>query len=177
MPACLDDYIDTDNPVRVIDLFVDELDLIELGFDGTLAAATGRPGYHPALLLKIYIYGYLNRIQSNRRLERETQRNIELMWLTGQLSPDVKTIADRGYYKGPEILKCVEAGITPSVPKTMTSENKARGLYGKRDFVYIEADNAYRCPAGERLIYRHSSLKDGMRIDDYYASYLLSRLQ
>ena len=86
MPACLDDYIDTDNPVRVIDLFVDELDLAELGFDGTIAAATGRPGYHPALLLKIYIYGYLNRIQSSRRLERETQRNVELMWLTGQLS-------------------------------------------------------------------------------------------
>ena len=94
MPACLDDYIDTDNPVRVIDLFVDELDLVELGFDGTVAAATGRPGYHPALLLKIYIYGYLNRIQSSRRLERETQRNVELMWLTGQLSPDFKTIAD-----------------------------------------------------------------------------------
>ena len=94
MPACLDDYIDADNPVRVIDLFVDELDLVELGFDSTVAAATGRPGYHPALLLKIYLYGYLNRIQSSRRLERETQRNVELMWLTGQLSPDFKTIAD-----------------------------------------------------------------------------------
>ena len=361
MPACLDDYIDTDNPVRVIDLFVDELDLVELGFDGTVAAATGRPGYHPALLLKIYIYGYLNRIQSSRRLERETQRNVELMWLTGQLSPDFKTIADfrhdngkgirnvckrfvalcrqlnlfsqavvaidgskfkavnnrdknftphkleqrmkqidesierylnaldtadrtqpadleartahlqekldklrkqmhylrdieqqlkqqpdqqlsqtdpdarsmatsgrgtgmvgynvqtsveiqhhlivahevtnlgydrtqlakmalqsrealavenieaiadRGYYKGPEILKCVEAGITPSVPKTMTSNNKAKGLYDKRDFVYVAQDNEYLCPAGKQLIYRHSSLKDGMRIDDYYASYL-----
>jgi len=347
--------------VRVIDLFVDELDLDELGFEGTVAAATGRPGYHPALLLKIYIYGYLNRIQSSRRLEREAQRNVELMWLTGRLAPDFKTIADfrhdngkgirnvcrrfvalcrqlnlfsqaivaidgskfkavnnrdknftphkleqrmkqidesierylnaldtadrtqpadlesrtahlqeklgklrkqmqylreieqqlkqqpdqqlsqtdpdarsmatsgrgtgmvgynvqtavdtqhhlivahevtnvghdrtqlskmalqcrealgvedmeaiadRGYFKGPEILACVEAGITPSVPKTMTSDNKAKGLYDKRDFVYIEADNAYRCPAGERLIYRGSSLKDGMRIDDYYASHL-----
>jgi transposase len=361
MPACLDDYIDADNPVRVIDLFVDELDLVELGFDGTIAAATGRPAYHPALLLKIYIYGYLNRIHSSRRLEREAQRNVELMWLTGRLAPDFKTIADfrhdngkgirnvcrrfvalcrqlnlfsqavvaidgskfkavnnrdknftphkleqrmkqidesierylnaldtadrtqpadleaktahlqeklgklrqqmqalreieqqlkqqpdqqlsqtdpdarsmatsgrgtgmvgynvqtavdtkyhlivahevtnvghdrthlskmalqsrealglddmeaiadRGYFKGPEILTCVQAGITPSVPKTMTSDNKAKGLYDKRDFVYIEADNKYRCPAGERLIYRHSSLRDGMRIDDYYASYL-----
>ena len=359
MPACLDDYIDTDNPVRVIDLFFDELDLAELGFDGTIAAATGRPGYHPALLLKIYIYGYLNRIQSSRRLERETQRNVELMWLTGQLSPDFKTIADfrhdngkgirnvckrfvalcrqlnlftqavvaidgskfkavnnrdknftphkleqrmnqidesierylnaldtadrtqpadleartthlqeklsklkkqmqylrdieqqlkqqpdkqlsqtdpdarsmatsgrgtgmvgynvqaavdtqhhlivahevtnlgydrtqlakmalqsrealavknmeaiadRGYFKGPEILKCVEVGITPSVPKTMTSNNKARGLYDKRDFVYIEQDNEYRCPAGNRLIYHHSSIEDGMKIDCYYTS-------
>ena len=359
MPACLDDYIDTDNPVRVIDLFVDELDLVELGFDSTVAAATGRPGYHPALLLKIYLYGYLNRIQSSRRLERETQRNVELMWLTGQLSPDFKTIADfrhdngkgirnvckrfvalcrqlnlfsqavvaidgskfkavnnrdknftphkleqrmkqidesierylnaldtadrtqpadleartthlqeklvklkkqmhylrdieqqlkqqpdkqlsqtdpdarsmatsgrgtgmvgynvqtavdtkhhlivahevtnlghdrtqlskmalqsrealgsedmeviadRGYFKGPEILKCVEAGITPSVPKTMTSDNKAKGLYDKRDFVYIEADNEYRCPAGNRLIYHHSSMEDGMKINSYYTS-------
>ena len=103
MPACLDDYIDTDNPVRVIDLFVDELDLAELGFDGTIAAATGRPGYHPALLLKIYIYGYLNRIQSSRRLERETQRNVELMWLTGRLAPDFKTIADFRRDNGPGI--------------------------------------------------------------------------
>ena len=359
MPACLDDYIDTDNPVRVIDLFVDELDLVELGFDGTVAAATGRPGYHPALLLKIYIYGYLNRIQSSRRLERETQRNVELMWLTGQLSPDFKTIADfrhdngkgirnvckrfvalcrqlnlfsqaivaidgskfkavnnrdknftphkleqrmkqidesierylnaldtadrtqpadlesrtahlqekldklrkqmqhlrdveqqlkqqpdkqlsqtdpdarsmatsgrgtgmvgynvqtvvdtqhhlivahevtnvghdrtqlskmalqsrealrvedleaiadRGYYQGPEILKCVEAGITPSVPKTMTSDNKAKGLYDKRDFVYVAQDNEYRCPAGKRLVYHHSSIEEGMKIDCYYTS-------
>jgi transposase len=359
MPACLDDYIDADNPVRVIDLFVDELDLAALGFEGTTAAATGRPGYHPALLLKIYIYGYLNRIQSSRRLERETQRNVELMWLTGQLSPDFKTIADfrhdngkgirnvckrfvalcrqlklfsqaivaidgskfkavnnrdknftphkleqrmkqidesierylnaldtadrtqpadletrtahlqeklsklkaqmqylrdieqqlrqqpdkqlsqtdpdarsmatsgrgtgmvgynvqtsvetqhhlivahevtnlgydrtqltkmalqsrealavkdmeaiadRGYYKGPEILTCVQAGITPSVPKTMTSNNKAKGLYDKRDFVYIEQDNEYRCPAGNRLIYHHSSIEDGMKIDCYYTS-------
>ena len=359
MPACLDDYIDADNPVRVIDLFVDELDLAALGFEGTTAAATGRPGYHPALLLKIYIYGYLNRIQSSRRLERETQRNVELMWLTGQLSPDFKTIADfrhdngkgirnvckrfvalcrqlklfsqaivaidgskfkavnnrdknftphkleqrmkqidesierylnaldtadrtqpadletrtahlqeklsklkaqmqylrdieqqlrqqpdkqlsqtdpdarsmatsgrgtgmvgynvqtsvetqhhlivahevtnlgydrtqltkmalqsrealavkdmeaiadRGYYKGQEILTCVQAGITPSVPKTMTSNNKAKGLYDKRDFVYIEQDNEYRCPAGNRLIYHHSSIEDGMKIDCYYTS-------
>ena len=361
MPACLDDYIDTDNPVRVIDLFVGELDLAELGFEGTTAANTGRPGYHPALLLKIYIYGYLNRIQSSRRLERETQRNVELMWLTGQLSPDFKTIADfrydngkglrnvckrfvalcrqlnllsqavvaidgskfkavnnrdknftphklaqrmkqidesierylnaldtadrtqptdleartahlqeklsklkkqmhylrdieqqlkqqpdkqlsltdadarsmatsgrgtgmvgynvqtsvetqhhlivthevtnvghdrtqlskmalqsrealavksmeaiadRGYFKGPEILKCVQAGITPSVPKTMTSDNKAKGLYDKRDFVFIAQENEYRSPAGERLIHRGSSQEDGMKIESYYASYL-----
>ena len=362
MPACLEDYIDADNPVRVIDLFVDELDLVGLGFESTIAASTGRPGYHPSLLLKIYIYGYLNRIQSSRRLEREAQRNVELMWLTGRLSPDFKTIADfrrnngkgirnvckrfvalcrqlnlfsqaivaidgskfkavnnrdknftphkleqrmkqidesierylnaldtadrtqpadveartahlqeklsklkkqmqylrgieeqlklqpdkqlsqtdpdarsmatsgrgtgmvgynvqaavdtknhlivahevtdlghdrtqlasmalqsrealevedmeaiadRGYYKGPEILKCVEAGITPSVPKTMTSDNKAKGLYDKRDFVYIKQNNEYRCPAGERLIYRHSSTEEGMKIDCYYASYLI----
>ena len=94
LPECLDDFIGEDNPVRVIDAFVDELDLHGLGFDATEPAATGRPSYHPAVLLKIYIYGYLNRLQSSRRLERETQRNIELMWLTGRLAPDFKTIAD-----------------------------------------------------------------------------------
>lgn len=357
MPQALDDYIGEDNPVRVIDLFVDELNLGELGFKGNAPAATGRPGYHPSLLLKIYLYGYLNRIQSSRRLEREAQRNLELIWLTGRLAPDFKTIADfrhdngkgirnvckrfvemcrqldlfsqamvaidgskfkavnnrdknftphkleqrikqidesierylnvletadrtqpieaeaktkdlkakldrlkkqmdylkeigerlkqqpdeqlsltdpdarsmatsgrgtgmvgynvqaavdtkhhlivahevtnlghdrtqlanmaiqsrdatgiekleviadRGYFKGPEILKCEEAGITPFVPKTMTSDNKAQGRYDKRDFVYLTDENAYRCPAGERLTYRHSSIEDGLRIDSYY---------
>jgi len=94
LPEYLEDYVSDDNPVRVVDVFVDELDLRGLGFDGTAPAATGRPSYHPSVLLKIYIYGYLNRIQSSRRLERETQRNIELMGLTGRLSPDFKTIAD-----------------------------------------------------------------------------------
>ena len=93
LPERLDDFIAEDSPVRVIDVFIDELDLSGLGFK-TLPEATGRPGYHPALLLKLYIYGYLNRIQSSRRLEREAQRNVELMWLTGRLAPDFKTIAD-----------------------------------------------------------------------------------
>jgi len=94
LPECLDDYVAEDNPVRAIDAFVEELDLKQLGFAGADAAATGRPAYHPAVLLKIYIYGYLNRIGSSRRLEREAQRNVELMWLTGRLAPDFKTIAD-----------------------------------------------------------------------------------
>jgi transposase len=94
LPASLDDYVAEDNPVRVVEAFIDELDLAALGFDGVRPAATGRPGYHPATLLKIYLYGYLNRVQSSRRLEREAQRNIELMWLTGRLAPDFKTIAD-----------------------------------------------------------------------------------
>ena len=93
-PERLDDYIAEDNPVRVVDVFVEELDLELAGFEGMHPEATGRPGYHPATLLKIYIYGYLNRIQSSRRLERETQRNVELIWLTGRLTPDFKTIAD-----------------------------------------------------------------------------------
>src|SRR6185436_11422991 len=93
-PECLDDWIGEDNPVRVIDVFVDELDLGGLEFDGVDPEATGRPSYHPSVLLKLYIYGYLNRVPSSRRLERECQRNIELVWLTGQLAPDFKTIAD-----------------------------------------------------------------------------------
>ena len=95
LPECLDDYIGEDNPVRVVDAFVDELDLRELwASKARQPAATGRPSYHPSVLLKIYVYGYLNRIQSSRRLEREAQRNVELMWLTGRLAPDFKTIAD-----------------------------------------------------------------------------------
>lgn len=76
----LDDYVADSNPVRVVDVFVDELDLVQMGFEGAMPAQTGRPAYHPSILLKIYIYGYLNRLQSSRRLERETQRNVELMW-------------------------------------------------------------------------------------------------
>ena len=93
-PERLDDSVSDDNSVRFIDLFIDELDLLKLGFDKVEPADTGRPSYHPSTLLKIYIYGYLNRIQSSRRLERETQRNLEMIWLTGRLSPDFKTIAD-----------------------------------------------------------------------------------
>jgi transposase len=94
LPEYLDDYVSENNPVRVIDVFVDELDLGQLGFEGVVPEATGRPSYHPGVLLKIYVYGYINQVQSSRRLEREAQRNIELMWLTGRLAPDFKTIAD-----------------------------------------------------------------------------------
>ncbi len=94
LPGSLDDYVTEDNPVRVVEAFIDELDLGALGFQGVQPASTRRPAYHPSTLLKIYLYGYLNRVQSSRRLEREAQRNIELMWLTGRLAPDFKTIAN-----------------------------------------------------------------------------------
>jgi transposase len=94
LPECLDDWVDASNPVRVIDAFVDALDLAKLGFSGVEPAATGRPAYHPSVLLKLYIYGYLNRVQSSRRLEREAGRNLEVMWLLGRLIPDDKVIAD-----------------------------------------------------------------------------------
>ncbi len=93
-PECLEDWICQDNPVRAIDVFVDELELAEHGFSGVAPEVTGRPSYHPSALLKLYIYGYLNRVQSSRRLEREAGRNVEVMWLTERLVPDHKTIAD-----------------------------------------------------------------------------------
>src|SRR5512133_99878 len=103
LPECLDDWVDESNPVRAVDVFVDALDLRDLGFDGVDPAATGRPGYHPSAMLKLYIFGYLNRVQSSRRLEREAGRNLEVMWLTGRLVPDHKTIADFRKDNGPAI--------------------------------------------------------------------------
>src|SRR6202047_2916825 len=94
LPECLDDWVDESNPVRAVDVFVEALELRDLGFDGVDPAATGRPAYHPSPMLKLYIYGYLNRVQSSRRLEREAGRNLEVMWLLGRLAPDHKTIAD-----------------------------------------------------------------------------------
>ena len=358
-PERLEDWIGEDNPVRAVDLFVEELDLIDLGFGRAQPAETGRPAYHPATLLKIYIYGYLNRIQSSRRLEREAQRNVELVWLTGRLMPDFKTIADfrkdngeairkvcrgfvllcrglglfeeatvaidgskfkavnnrdknftehklqarmqqldesvarylteldradrdpslvpaarvehlkqklatvkeqmgklheierqlheapdrqvsltdpdarsmatsgrgtgivgynvqtavdvkhhlivahevtnvghdrtqltsmgtqakqaigqdsitaladRGYFKGEEILQCEQTGIEALVPKPLTSNNRAAGLFDKRDFVYIEAEDALRCPAGERAIHRFTTVENGLTLHKYWSS-------
>jgi transposase len=103
LPEYLDDWVDESNPVRVVDAFVDALDLEKLGFDGIVPEVTGRPSYHPSVLLKLYIYGYLNRIQSSRRLERETKRNLEVIWLVQRLTPDDKTIADFRKDNGPAI--------------------------------------------------------------------------
>ena len=108
-PECLEDWVDEDNPVRVIDAFIDSLDLGALGFAGVDPKATGRPAYHPAILLKLYVYGYLNAVQSSRRLEREAGRNVEVMWLLGRLVPDHKTVAEFRKHCGPAIRKvCVQ---------------------------------------------------------------------
>lgn len=115
LPERLEDFVGEDNPMGIVDAFVNELDLQKLGFDGTDPAVTGRPGYHPSVLLKLYIYRYLNRVQSSRRLEREAQRNVELMWLTGRLTPDFRTIADFRRDNG--------KGIPPSWPVCATSVN------------------------------------------------------
>src|SRR3974390_1643914 len=103
LPEYLDDFVTEENQVRVIEAFGEELDLAALGFDGITPAATGRPAYHPSVLLKIYVYGYLNQVASSRRLEREAGRNVELMWLTGRLTPDFNTIADFRKDNGPAI--------------------------------------------------------------------------
>ena len=359
-PERLEDYVAEDNPVRVIDVFVDELDLGQLGFSGVVPEATGRPGYRPSVLLKLYVYGYLNRVQSSRRLEREAGRNVEVMWLTGRLVPDHKTIADfrkdngpairkvcaqlialcrrlelfaeasvaidgakfkavntrdrnftrakmkrrleqieesvgrylqqldsadrqepslarstktgrltdkiaklkeemqrlkalevrmlgtpdqqisltdadarsmatsgrgsgmvgynvqaavdtkhhlivahevtnvgtdrsqlsamakktkaaleadtldvvadRGYFNGEEILACEEDGITVTLPKPLTSGSKAKGRFGKQDFVYVAADDVYLCPAGERLVYRYTNVEKGRTLRRYWTN-------
>src|SRR3974377_270518 len=129
LPECLDDFIDESNPVRVIDAFVNGLDLAGMRFEGVEPATTGRPSYHPSVLLKLYIYGYLNRVQSSRRLEREAGRNVEVMWLLGRLAPDHKTIADFRKENGPALRKgcarfvelCREMGLLAA------AEVRARG--------------------------------------------------
>jgi transposase len=360
-PEQLEDYVAEDNPVRVVDVFVEQLDLGQLGFDSVNPSATGRPAYHPAILLKLYIYGYLNRIQSSRRLERESQRNLELIWLLGRLTPDFKTIAnfrkdngtairkvcsqfvalcrqlnllaeamvaidgskfkavnnrdnnfttnkikrrreqieasierylsaletadrqeqadfteakiqrlqekiamlkeqmakldtieielqrtpdqqisltdpdarsmatsgrgtgivgynvqtavdtqnhlivahevtnvghdrtqlahmaeqaktalgvsklnaiaDRGYFSSEEIRKCEKAGVTAFVPKCVTSGAKADGRFDKADFIYDAETNEYRCPAGQRLIWRFTRVENGLPLHKYWSSH------
>jgi transposase/macrodomain Ter protein organizer (MatP/YcbG family) len=360
LPECLDDWVGEDNPVHVIEAFVDALDLPGLGFEGAIAKATGRPSYHPAVLLRLYIYGYLNCVQSSRRLEREAGRNVELMWLLGRLVPDHKTIADfrkengaairkvcarfvalcrsmgllrgtsvavdgskfkavnnrdknftqakmarrmaqieesiarylhqldsadrqepseavltkatrlnekiarlkqemgrlagldakmreapdqqisltdpdarsmatsgrgsgvvgynvqvavetehhlivthdvinvgndraqlapmakeaketlqvetldviadRGYFDGEQIRECVEAGVTVTLPKPLTSGAKADGRFGKQDFAYLSERDAYRCPAGQILPYHYSNVENGMELRRYWST-------
>lgn len=357
LPEHLEDYVSEENPVRVIDVFVDELDLAALGFERVQAASTGRPGYRPGSMLKLYLYGYLNQVQSSRRLEREARRNTELMWLLGKLAPDFKTIADfrrdngeplraacaafvaicrqiglltggvvavdgsrfkavntrdknytpaavrrrieqaeasierylqaldtadrqegeeaelrgdrlkerlaslrlqvrelkametevaqapdrqisltdpdaramatngkgtglvgynvqavvdaehhlvvahevtnqgydrnqltnmalqakaatgaedltvladRGYFSGAEILACEQAGVTPYVPRPLTSGAKADGRFGKQDFVYLPQENAYRCPSGQTLPWHMTSVENGLTLHRYW---------
>jgi transposase len=127
LPPCVDDHVSADIAVRIIDVFVDELDLAPLGFDD--AASTGRSGYHPATMLKLYIYDYLNQVQSSRRLEREAGRNVEVMWLTGKLAPDFKTIADFRRDQGPAVqavcrrfvLLCRNLGLIAGAPWRWTA--------------------------------------------------------
>ena len=186
LPECLDDWIGEDNPVRVIDAFVEALDLAELGFDGVESEATGRPSYHPSVLLRLYIYGYLNRVQSSRRLEREAGRNFEVMWLLGRLAPDHKTVADFRKDNGPAIRKvcarfvelCREMGLltTSSVAidgskfKAVNNRDKnfTRAKVERRRAQLEESvarylsqlDTADRQPATEALAAKTTRLKE-----------------
>jgi transposase len=185
-PECLEDWVEEDNAVRVIDVFVEGLDLGGLGFARAAPEATGRPGYHPSVLLKLYIYGYLNRVQSSRRLEREAGRNVEVMWLTGRLVPDHKTIADFRKDNGPAIRKvcaqfvalCRQLGLlaTASVAidgsKFKAVNNRDRNFTAakmKRRMAQIEEsvtrylhqlDSADRQEPSEALVLRTQRLKE-----------------
>jgi transposase len=162
-PAQLEDYVAEDNPVRVIDLFVDQLDLGRLGFGGVNPKEMGRPAYHPAVLLKIYVYGYLNRVQSSRRLERECQRNVEAMWLTGCLAPDFKTIADFRKDNGRAIRKvcrefivvCGRAGLLAAT--TVAIDGSKFKAVNSRDRNFTKAKIAKRLEQIEASIERYLS--------------------
>lgn len=160
-PECLEDWIDEENPVRVIDVFVDNLDLANLGFDGVEPQATGRPSYHPAVLLKLYVYGYLNAVQSSRRLEREANRNVEVMWLTRRLAPDHKTIADFRKDNGPAIRKvcarfvelCRRIGLL-SVASVAIDGSKFKAV-NNRDRNFTEGKMARRMAQIEESVARY----------------------
>ena len=165
-PECLEDWICEDNPVRAIDVFVDELELAELGFGGVEPEATGRPSYHPSALLKLYIYGYLNRVQSSRRLEREGGRNVEVMWLTGRLAPDHKTIADFRKDNGPAIRKvCAQfVAICRAIGLLMTASVAIDGSKFKavnnRDKNFTRAKMERRLAQIEESVARYLSQLD-----------------
>ena len=165
-PECLEDWICEDNPVRVIDVFVDKLDLTELRFVGVDPEATGRPSYHPSVLLKLYIYGYLNRVQSSRRLEREAGRNVEVMWLTGRLAPDHKTIADFRKGNGTAIRKvcarfvalCLEIGLLTKV--SVAIDGSKFKAVNNRDKNFTRAKMERRLAQIEESVARYLSQLD-----------------
>src|SRR5262245_29196755 len=172
LPECLDDFIDDSNPVRVIDAFVDARNLAELGFDSVEPAATGRPSYHPSVLLKLYIYGYLNRVQSSRRLEREAGRNLEVMWLLGRLVPDHKTIADFRKDNGGAIKKvcarfvelCRRIGLL-SKPSVAIDGSKFKAV-NNRDKNFTSAKVERRRQQLEESVSRYLSQLDTADLQD-----------
>ncbi len=167
LPEWLDDWIEEDNPVRVVDAFAEALDLAELGFAGVEPEATGRPSYHPSVLLKLYIYGYLNRVQSSRRLEREAGRNFEVMWLLGRLVPDHKTIADFRKDNGLAIRKvcarfvelCREMGLL--VTASVAIDGSKFKAVNNRDKNFTRAKVERRRAQLEQSVARRSAAADG----------------
>src|ERR671913_687460 len=172
LPECLDDWVDQDNPVHVIEAFVEALDLAALGFAGATPAATGRPAYHPAVLLKLYIYGYLNRVQSSRRLEREAGRNVELMWLLGRLVPDHKTIADFRKENGAAIRKvcarfvalCRSMGLVRGT--SVAVDGSKFKAVNNRDKNFTHAKMARRMAQNEESIARYLNQHDSADLEE-----------
>src|SRR5207249_7860044 len=166
-PAELEDYVAEDNPVRAVDAFVDGLDLGKLGFGRVIPLEKGRPCYHPATLLKIYIYGYLNRVPSSRRLERECQRNIELIWLTGHLAPDFKTIADFGKDNGKAIREVCRTFVVLCRELDLLSEASVAidgskfKVVNARDKNFAEATMKRRLERMERINRRYIAHVEG----------------
>jgi transposase len=161
LPECLEDWVSEDDAVHVIDVFVEALDLHGMGFERVIAKETGRPSYHPAVLLKLYIYGYLNRVQSSRRLEREACRNVEMMWLIGRLAPDHKTIADFRRDNGAAIRKvcakfialCRQMGLLQS-PSVAIDGSKFKAV-NNRDRNFTHAKMARRMAQIEESVGRY----------------------
>src|SRR3984893_11286520 len=187
LPEYLDDCVAEDNPVRVIDVFVDELDLGALGFDGVIPEATGRPAYHPRAMgtsgkgTAIVGYNVQTAVDAQHHLivahdvtnvghDRDQLSNMagQAKAVMGVEALDV--LADRGYFKGEEVLACAPLGVTPYVPKPLTSGSKAADRFGKQDFVYIPEEDAYRCPADQRLTWRFTSAEKGMTLHSYWTS-------
>lgn len=181
LPDCIDDYVGEDSTVRVVDVFVDELDLGGLGFEG--GASTGRPGYHPAMLLKLYLYGYLNQVKSSRRLEREAGRNVECMWLTGKLAPDFKTIADFRRDNGKAIqavcrqfiILCREVGLLAG--GTVAVDGSRFKAVNTRDRNYTPRAVRCRIEQVEASIQRYLEMLDAAdRQEDEMAEVRVTRL-
>lgn len=162
LPEALDDYVSAENPVRVLDAFVESLALGELGFTRTTPAETGRPGYDPRTLLKLYLYGYLNRVRSSRRLERETHRNVEVMWLVRRLTPDHKTISD---------FRAVHAAALPGVFRAFTVICRQLDLFGA-ELVGIDGSKFRAVNAKDRSFTPEDLRRSLARIDAKIAAYL-----
>lgn len=162
LPESIEEYISEENPVRVIDAFVEALNLASLGFEGVEPKATGRPAYHPGTMLKIYLYGYLNRIQSSRRLEQEAHRNLELMWLVGRLAPDFKTIADFRRDNGPAIMGACRAFVLLC---------RDAGLFAAR-LVALDGSKFRAAASARKIIGRARIAEEVARLDGRIAGYL-----
>jgi transposase len=183
-PERLDDFITEDNPVQIVEYFIESLPLDKLGFTGVEPKDTGRPAYHPSVLLKIYVYGYLNRIQSSRRLEREAQRNVELMWLTGRLTPDFKTIADFRKNNGKAIqdvcrrfvLLCREWGLFADT--TVAIDGSKFKAANNRDRNFTSAKMKRRLAEIDKSIHRYlSQIETADRLEPSIAEPKTGRLK